>query len=170
MAPVADAPTYRGDVAPAPEVAPTPAEVTPALPLASPWARFGAGVVNWIILRVVFAVAAAIAGVQAGGIVGDLSVGGSVLILVYDVARFLYDPLFWAFAGATPGMMACGIRVVREDGQPLGLGTAFVRFLMVIVGAIPLFLGWLWMFWDPKRQGWHDKVAKTLVVRATRQR
>ena len=160
-----EAPVFQ----PPPYSYPPPAYSRPAVPadaIASGGARFGAGFINWIILRVVAAVVTAVAGVQAGGLVGDLSIGGSALVLAYDVARLLYSPLFWAFRGATPGMMATGIRVVREDGGRVGLGTAFLRLLIVILGAIPFFLGWLWVFWDPRHQGWHDKVAKTLVVRA----
>lgn len=154
---------------PPPYAYPPPAYTGPAVPIeaiAGPGSRFGAGLVNYVILRIALVIVSAIAGVHAGGLVGDVSVGGSLLVLLYDVVRLLYSPLFWAFRGATPGMMATGTRVVREDGSRVGLGTAFLRWLIVILGAIPLFLGWFWVLWDPRHQGWHDKVAKTLVARA----
>jgi uncharacterized RDD family membrane protein YckC len=50
-----------------------------------------------------------------------------------------------------------GIRIVTADGTPVPVGMAFARAAGV---------GLLWMLWDPNKQTWHDKVAKTYVVKA----
>lgn len=74
--------------------------------------------------------------------------------------------LFWLYREATPGKMAIGARVVdAETGRVLSIGQAIGRYLGYFVSIIPLFLGVVWVAFDPKRQGWHDKLAGTVVVR-----
>ena len=51
-----------------------------------------------------------------------------------------------------------------RGGQPLSVGTAFVRSLMKLISGAVLLIGYLWMLWDPEKQTWHDKVAGTYVV------
>ena len=76
-----------------------------------------------------------------------------------------------ARSGQTWGKRLMGIKVIRSDGSPPGWGRSIVRYplgfgielalLYVLVG----FLAWLWPLWDNDRQAWHDKMAKTYVVR-----
>lgn len=74
--------------------------------------------------------------------------------------------LFWLYREATPGKMAIGARVVdAETGRALSVGQAIGRYLGYYASIIPLFLGVVWVAFDPKRQGWHDKLAGTVVVR-----
>ncbi|MFJ4625463.1 RDD family protein [Streptomyces sp. NPDC088847] len=68
--------------------------------------------------------------------------------------------------GQTVGKKALGIRLVREsDGQPLGVGMAFVRRLAHFLDSIACYLGWLWPAWDAKRQTFADKVCGSIVIR-----
>jgi uncharacterized RDD family membrane protein YckC len=54
---------------------------------------------------------------------------------------------------------------VRDNlGQPIGYGRAFLRWLVSIVSFIVLFIGYLWMLWDPEKQTWHDKAAGSVPV------
>jgi uncharacterized RDD family membrane protein YckC len=55
--------------------------------------------------------------------------------------------------------------VISADGSPVSWGKAFVRYLGYIVSGLVLALGFIWVAFDPKRQGWHDKIASTYVVR-----
>lgn len=57
-----------------------------------------------------------------------------------------------------------GLRVVRMDGSKLSPWLAFVRVVGYIISAIPLYLGFLWIFVDDRRQAWHDKLAGTCVI------
>ena len=62
-------------------------------------------------------------------------------------------------------MRVLGIRAI--DAATYGrvdYGKAFVRYLVAVVAQIPCYLGYFWMLWDPERQTWHDKAAKTFVV------
>jgi len=77
--------------------------------------------------------------------------------------------LFWLFRQATPGKMAISARVVdARTGGPLTVGQSIVRYLGYFVSTIPFGLGLLWVAFDPKKQGWHDKLAGTVVVRKAR--
>lgn len=74
--------------------------------------------------------------------------------------------LFWVYKQATPGKMAFRLRVVdAQTGQPVPTGRLVVRYLGYYVAMIPLLLGLIWVGFDRKKQGWHDKLAKTVVVR-----
>jgi uncharacterized RDD family membrane protein YckC len=87
--------------------------------------------------------------------------GSNILLTI------IYEALLIAlWNGQTIGKLAMGIRVVTADGQPVPVGLAFARAGMKLVSGVALGLGYLWMLWDPNKQTWHDKVAKTYVVRA----
>jgi uncharacterized RDD family membrane protein YckC len=70
----------------------------------------------------------------------------------------------WVLLGQTPGKALMGMRIVRVDGRPLSLRCALLRYAGYWVSALPLFLGFLWVLADDRRQGWHDKLARTYVV------
>lgn len=79
----------------------------------------------------------------------------------------LYSVLLWVnWNGQTLGKKVMGIKVVREDGKPLGYPTAIIRYIGYYISGLFLFIGFLWVIWDPKKQGFHDKIAKTYVVKA----
>jgi uncharacterized RDD family membrane protein YckC len=73
---------------------------------------------------------------------------------------------FWIVRQATPGKMAVSTRIVdAESGEPAGAGQLVGRYLAYFVATIPLGLGILWVAFDKRKQGWHDKLAGTAVVR-----
>jgi uncharacterized RDD family membrane protein YckC len=72
---------------------------------------------------------------------------------------------FWAWWMATPGKQLFDCQVV--DATTLGkpsLGRLVIRYIGYIVSLLPLGLGFLWIVFDRRRQGWHDKMANTLVI------
>ena len=75
-----------------------------------------------------------------------------------------YPVLFWTLTGQTPGMTLMGLRVVTTDGRYLSLGRSIRRLIGYVIAAMPLFLGFIWILVDDRRQGWHDKIAGTCVV------
>ena len=86
--------------------------------------------------------------------------------ILSSIPGALYSILLWVnWQGQTIGKRAMGIKVVRADGKALDYAEAVVRYLGYIISAIPFGLGFLWVIWDKKKQGWHDKIAKTLVVK-----
>ncbi len=73
---------------------------------------------------------------------------------------------FWAKRQATPGKSALSLRVVdAETGGSLSVGQCIGRYLGYFVSMIPLGLGLFWVGFDKKKQGWHDKLARTVVIR-----
>ena len=83
--------------------------------------------------------------------------------VVYVVVGFGYDIAFWILVGQTPGKSLMGVRIVRTDGRRVRFGNALVRRLAYILSGL-LFLGYLWILFDNRRQGWHDKLGGTIVV------
>jgi uncharacterized RDD family membrane protein YckC len=73
---------------------------------------------------------------------------------------------FYLRRGQSFGKRFMGVRVVRIDGRPIDYQTAVLRHILGYPLSVLFFgLGIVWMLWDGRRQGWHDKVAKTVVVR-----
>jgi uncharacterized RDD family membrane protein YckC len=90
----------------------------------------------------------------------DLAIGGVISTLLV----IGYFTFFWSLVGFTPGKVILGLKVVRMDGRNISLGRAILRFFAYWVSAIPFFLGFFWVLWDPKRRSWHDKIAGTQVL------
>ncbi len=73
--------------------------------------------------------------------------------------------LFAVSTGQTPGKRLFDLRLIQDDGLPLSLGRAVIRCLGSALSAAPFFLGLLWIILDSKKQGLHDKLSQTLVIR-----
>ena len=76
----------------------------------------------------------------------------------------LYSISMWLLVDKTLGQALLGLRVLRTDGRPLTLGPAVRRVLGYYVSFLALFIGFLWVLVDDRRQGWHDKIADTVVI------
>lgn len=101
-----------------------------------------------------------------GGIAGGISSLGE---LMANIVVALVVILFWVERRATPGKLVMGLRIidVATGGTP-PVGRLALRYIGYIVSGLPLFLGYLWMLWDPQKQTWHDKMGGTVVVRERR--
>lgn len=96
-------------------------------------------------------------------------VGSNTDLVVVTALTFLLFVLnFVVLAGLngqSAGMRILGIRIVRVDGRPFTIKDAALRHLAGYpLSMAVFFLGFLWMLWDPRQQGWHDKLASTIVV------
>lgn len=67
--------------------------------------------------------------------------------------------------GQTIGKMIMGIRVFKTDGSSLSILTSTIRFFGYIISGLLLFFGFFWIIWDRERQGWHDMLADTVVIK-----
>lgn len=76
----------------------------------------------------------------------------------------VYFGLFWTLGGQTLGQYAMGLRVVRLDGKRMTFWRSLVRWIGYFVSFFALGIGYLWVLWDDRRQGFMDKLAKTVVV------
>lgn len=123
------------------------------------WPRVVASIIDNLITS--------IAGVPVGIACGLMGQGavlfGQILSVVMGVAYVL---IFWNWKGATPGKMVFKAVIVdaKTGAKPSG-GTFLIRYLGYIPSILVLGLGFLWVAWDPKKRGWHDMMAGTIVVR-----
>lgn len=131
------------------------------------WARFLAFIVDSILFSIVLAPLGNDI-VIVGGPPYDLRSiamsyagnGTSLLLLAVLVI------VFWKFKNATPGKMLIGARIVdaRTGGAPT-LSQDIIRYLGYFLSTLGACLGFVWIGIDSRKQGWHDKLAGTVVVR-----
>ncbi|HEY0948887.1 RDD family protein [Nocardioides sp.] len=90
---------------------------------------------------------------------------GAVLFLL-PLAFFIWNTcLRQGRTGYSLGKGIVGIRLIGErDGQPIGGGMSFVRYLLHFLDSLACYLGWLWPLWDAKRQTFADKILSSVVV------
>jgi uncharacterized RDD family membrane protein YckC len=75
--------------------------------------------------------------------------------------------VFWLQKQATPGKMMLSLRIVdATTGNKPSTGQCMGRYFAYFVSVLPLCLGLIWVAFDKKKQGWHDKLAGTVVVRS----
>lgn len=86
-------------------------------------------------------------------------------------APVAYHWYFWTRRdGQTPGKFALGIRVIKSDGTALSDTDAAIRAIGYNVSAMLFGLGFVWALLDKNNQTWHDKLARSYVVRNDSQR
>ena len=86
--------------------------------------------------------------------------------LITSLLFFAYTVIMYAeYNGQTVGKRVAGIKVVMEDGSKLTYGKTILREIGAYTSAGIFLLGYFWVIWDAKKQGWHDKIAQTLVVK-----
>jgi len=97
---------------------------------------------------------------------GDPLAGGLSMILYQNLLPALIIIPFWIFFGATPGKMLLGLKIVRaSDGGKIKIGRSIVRFISYIPSALILGIGFIMVAFDKRKQGLHDKIAGTVVIK-----
>lgn len=131
-----------------------------AYELAGVFARLGAAIIDGFLLIIALIIAATLL----------LSAGDGMPVQIYQfVSLALPVGYYWYFwtrrEGQTPGKFALGIRVIKADGTPISDTDAVIRAIGYQVSAMLCGLGFIWAIFDKRRQTWHDKLARTYVVR-----
>ncbi|HKQ06825.1 MAG TPA: RDD family protein [Blastocatellia bacterium] len=127
--------------------------------------RYGAWMFDFLIsLIAIMVFTFVITAVSKQSVVGsnkDLLIVAGLTLLLF-VLNFV---VLAGITGQTAGMRILGIYIVRESGKPFTIKQAALRHLLGYpLSMAVFFLGFLWMLWDPRQQGWHDKLARTIVV------
>lgn len=140
---------------------------TQQLEYAGFWSRTGAALIDGIlILLITMPILISIYGweyLEAEGLVM-----GPADFLISWVLPALATVLFWLYKNATPGKMAIKAQVVdAQTGHSISVGQAMLRYLGYFLAILPLGLGIFWVAFDSRKQGWHDKIAGTVVVKRT---
>jgi uncharacterized RDD family membrane protein YckC len=103
-----------------------------------------------------------------GTAMGAVSVNPSAIFSFWLFALVVgacYYSYFWGTSGSTPGMRLFNLRVVDAGtGHPIGVGRAVLRYAGLLVAALPCWIGLIWALFDTRKQGWHDKIASTVVL------
>ncbi len=129
--------------------------------------RFGAWVIDLVAIVATYIALPILS--LFGSFAPDFLDFGFLFLWLFTLLPWLYYWLFTGLNGQTPGKMLIGIKVVDEQGNVPGLGRAALREIVgKTVSTIPFFLGFLWIGLDRRKQGWHDKLARTSVVRSRR--
>ena len=181
---IAEDQPQRGDLQPPGPTAPIPADQSvpppagfaasgpPPEALAGFWRRLGAAFIDWLLVGVLAGAIGALFGIdtftpppdQGDGFRIQTNLTGPYILI--DLVYFTY--FHATSAGQSIGNKIMGIRVLdAATGGSLPYVRAFVRALMSNLSALPCFLGYFWMLWEPRKRTWHDMVADSLVVRAS---
>lgn len=129
-------------------------KVTKAVTYATFWQRLAAAFVDGIILSL-------------AGQIWRSMFGNNLYQAVSLATGALYSILFWLkWDGQTIGKRLLKIKIVTIGLRPLDVRTAVLRYLGYLVSVLPFLAGYIWMLWDGKKQTWHDKIGKTVVIKA----
>jgi len=130
------------------------------------WIRLAAALIDTVLLMVI--TVPLLMWIYGWGYYSDGKlIAGPADFLINWIAPAIATVLFWRLWQATPGKAMLSLRVVDADtGKTLSVGQAAARYVCYILSMLPLCLGFIWIAFDRKKQGWHDKIAQTVVVRA----
>ena len=95
---------------------------------------------------------------------GESAPVDSLIMISALILSVIYYVGSWTKSGQTLGKTLVGVKIVNTDGSPVSGGKAFLRYIGYIISGIVVSLGFLWIAFDRKRQGWHDKIAGTYVI------
>jgi len=129
------------------------------------WARVGATLIDTIIILMI---SAPLMYMFYGDsyLYSDDFVLGFVDVIVNYIFPLVAVLIFWTYKSATPGKMAIKAIIVDADtGKRPTTKQYIIRYFGYFISILPLCLGLMWVGWDSKKQGWHDKLAKTVVIR-----
>ncbi len=136
-----------------------------ALPKAGFWIRVVATIVDGFIVFVIQLALGFLLG-MVGMAVGTGEEVGSLIMLLGYLISFAYYIVFTGYCGQTPGKMALRIKVIRTDGSDIGYGkAAFREVLAKFIAGIILGIGYLMVAFDDQKQGLHDRMSDTYVIK-----
>ncbi len=132
----------------------------PALVYAGFWVRTAASVVDSLLMLIISAPFPLLLHVLPSdtAVLGISTLFSALLVI-----------LFWRWKQGTPGKLMFRLRIVdaSSGGEP-SLGQWYRRYLGYVLSSLPLLMGFFWVAWDPRCQGWHDKLAGTVVIHSPR--
>ncbi|MEA3438837.1 MAG: RDD family protein [Chloroflexota bacterium] len=136
------------------------------------YAGFVTRLIAWIIDRLFIIAVTFVIGWIANFVLNAFPFENDTYRLVIITIAMIFDILFvlfyyiglWMISGQTLGKSIMGLRVVRTNGERLKFRHAVIRYFGYFLSALLLFLGYLMVLVDNRRQALHDKLAGTIVV------
>ena len=124
------------------------------------WIRVVAFIIDSVILYVVNLI--------VGLALNPSTTGRSGIQTILGIIYFTY---LWSnsspWPGQTVGDKLLSLRVIKTDGSDLSIVQAFVRYIGLVISFLVIFIGVIWVAFDPNKQGWADKIAGTYVVKTS---
>ena len=141
---------------------------TGGLNFAGFWLRFGAVLIDWLVLSVVNFGIGLVVGLTAGQAAGiqsvDQLVRQMVVVMIQLAINISYECIMIGKFGATLGKMACKIKVVRADGSPVGYGLAIGRYFAKMLSGLICLVGYIMAAFDDEKRTLHDRICNTRVI------
>jgi uncharacterized RDD family membrane protein YckC len=138
--------------------APSPSTSLTAAPKAGFWIRVLAFIIDSVILYVINLI--------VGVVLNPSTTGRSGIQTLLGIIYFTY---FWSASSLWPGQTVgdkfLNLRIIKTDGSDLSIVQAFIRYVGLVISFIVIFIGVIWVAFDPNKQGWADKIAGTYVVK-----
>ena len=129
------------------------------------WIRTGAALIDTILMLII--IAPILIGIYKKDYrVSEPFVQGTWEVLFNYILPAIVVIIFWAYKSATPGKMVTKLTIVdaKTGGKP-SIGQFIGRYLGYYISTIPFCLGLIWVGVDKRKQGWHDKIAGTVVIK-----
>jgi uncharacterized RDD family membrane protein YckC len=147
------------------EEVPHPSPTT--IPKAGFWIRAVAAIIDSLLVTAVEVALGLVLGLVTAGL--DSTGQNMIAVVIWlfgTVLTVAYYVFFTGYCGQTPGKMALRIKVIRTNGMEMGYGKAALREVLgKFVSGILLGIGYLMVAFDPQKQGLHDKIADTYVIK-----
>lgn len=130
------------------------------------WARVGVTIIDSILIVIItFPLLISIYGWEY--FASESHILGPMDFLISWVFPSIAIILFWKYKSATPGKMLISAKIVdARTGMSPSNGQLIIRYLGYFVSMLPFCLGYIWVAFDKRKQGWHDKLAGTVVIRS----
>lgn len=145
------------------------------------WVRFAASIIDSILVSLTISPLAS--AIYRSSAYDNISINSDPAQMLSALSAEMWSPasrasfiltaiavvVFWIYKSATPGKMIFGAKIVDANtGGPLTTGQCIGRYLGYYVSLFTLCIGFLWVAFDPRKQGFHDKLAGTVVIRRRR--
>ncbi len=129
------------------------------------WIRFGAALIDMVVMFIIIVIPLFFIYGEAL-FLEDKQIHGFWDFMLSYVVPCVGTIWFWLKYRGTPGKMATKLEIVDAvTGNSMSTGQAIGRYFAYILAVLPLCLGFIWVGIDKRKQGWHDKLAGTVVVR-----
>jgi len=128
------------------------------------WIRTGAAIIDSIlVLIIIMPILTSIYGSDYWAT--EKLVSGTWDVLLNYILPAIAVLVFWSYKSATPGKMATKLTIVDANtGKKPTTQQFIIRYIGYYVATLPLGLGIFWVAFDKRKQGWHDKMANTIVI------
>lgn len=131
------------------------------------WIRVLANILDSLIIGLVVFPLAFLAG--ATGLIDSETMttdSFGIIDVLLQVISLVFYVVFWVKFAGTPGKRILKLKVLDADtGENLTVGKAIIRYVVYVISYIALLIGLIWVAFDKKKQGWHDKAANSVVVK-----